>query len=205
MTNWEKDKDKLKSWGILPIDNVPDKILNFLKTGHTINRHNHKLAGQIKNEFQYDKRPEYFDNFILEKTNDPFIKLQTNSISILSSSRPFYVEQLWINYQKKYEFNPMHTHSGIYSFIIFLNIPFDLKDEDEYFPKTSNSESVASRLSFILNDPLGNIKGIIANVDKSFEGKMLMFSSKMNHMVYPFYTSNEERITVSGNISFWVD
>lgn len=205
MTNWEKDKDKLKSWGILPIDNVPDKILNFLKTGHTKNNHNHKLAGQIKNEFQYDKRPEYFDNFILEKTNDPFIKLQTNNISILSSSKPFYVEQLWINYQTKYEFNPMHTHSGLYSFIIFLNIPFDLKDEDEYFPKTSNSEPVASRLLFILNDPLGNIQAICANVDKSFEGKMLMFPSKMNHMVYPFYTSDRERITVSGNISFWVD
>jgi len=205
MTNWEKDKDKLKSWGILPIDNVPDKILNFLKTGHTKNNHNNKLAGQIKDEFEYDKRPEYFDNFILQKTNDSFIKAQTNSISILSSSRPFYVEQLWINYQKKYEFNPMHTHSGLYSFIIFLNIPYNLKDEDEYFPKTSNSEPVASRLFFILNDPLGNIQAISANVDKSFENKMLMFSSKMNHMVYPFYTSDEERITVSGNISFWVD
>ena len=39
-------------------------------------------------------------------------------------------------------------------------------------------------------------------VDKSFEGKMLMFSASQYHAVYPFYTSDEERITVSGNLKF---
>ena len=43
------------------------------------------------------------------------------------------------------------------------------------------------------------------DVDKSFEGKMLMFPAKLQHLVYPFYTSDKERITVSGNIKFYVE
>ena len=39
-------------------------------------------------------------------------------------------------------------------------------------------------------------------VDKSFEGKMIMFPASQYHAVYPFYTSDEERITVSGNLKF---
>ena len=38
-------------------------------------------------------------------------------------------------------------------------------------------------------------------VDKTWEGMMLMFPSKLHHSVYPFYTSDEKRISVSGNIS----
>ena len=37
-------------------------------------------------------------------------------------------------------------------------------------------------------------------VDKTFEGKMLMFDASQMHYVSPFYTSNDYRITVSGNI-----
>ena len=46
---------------------------------------------------------------------------------------------------------------------------------------------------------------VLIDVDKSFEGKMLVFPSKLQHLVYPFYTSDEHRITVSGNVNFWVD
>jgi hypothetical protein len=38
------------------------------------------------------------------------------------------------------------------------------------------------------------------DVDKSFEGKMLMFPNSAYHTVYPFYTSDDYRITVSGNL-----
>ena len=41
-------------------------------------------------------------------------------------------------------------------------------------------------------------------VDKSFEGKMLMFSANQLHEVYPFYTSDDLRVTVSGNFKYKV-
>ena len=30
---------------------------------------------------------------------------------------------------------------------------------------------------------------------------MLFFPSKLNHVVYPFYTSNKNRISISGNVA----
>ena len=41
---------------------------------------------------------------------------------------------------------------------------------------------------------------IVKVLEPEDEGKMLFFSSKYHHCVYPFYLSDEERISVSGNI-----
>ena len=61
-----------------------------------------------------------------------------------------------------------------------------------------------SKLSFINTNTLGEIITHCVDVDKSFEGKMLMFNSIQSHMVYPFYTSDDYRITISGNLKFKV-
>ena len=204
MTNWENTKQKLMNWNILSIDDVPNNVIDYLKNNISNVKHNQTLAGHIKEEYVYKNWPNFVNEFILNKSMDPlltdFIKNQT----MLSSDKPFYLQSLWINLQKKYEFNPIHHHTGVFSFIIFLNIPYNLKDEEKVFPNSS-SGPLSSKLSFLVTNYLGEIIDLTVSVDKSFEGKMLMFPSKMNHLVYPFYTSNKKRITVSGNISFWVD
>jgi hypothetical protein len=35
------------------------------------------------------------------------------------------------------------------------------------------------------------------------EGRMLFFPACLQHMVYPFYGTEEERVTISGNISLY--
>ena len=79
-----------------------------------------------------------------------------------------------------------------------------LKDEDEVFPKNTYNTPETSRLNFVTVDSMGGVFANKVNVDKSFEGKMLMFPAKLPHLVYPFYTSNKYRITVSGNIKLKV-
>ena len=37
-------------------------------------------------------------------------------------------------------------------------------------------------------------------IDKTWEGTIVMFPSWLNHSVYPFYTSDDYRISISGNI-----
>ena len=70
------------------------------------------------------------------------------------------------------------------------------------FPNVNKSSSnTTSKLCFLVTDGMGDIITHLIDVDKSFEGKMLMFPAKMNHMVYPFFTSNDYRVTVSGNIN----
>ena len=48
----------------------------------------------------------------------------------------------------------------------------------------------------------GSINCKPIDVDKSFEGKMVMFGAKHLHEVYPFYTSDDYRITISGNLRY---
>ena len=106
---------------------------------------------------------------------------------------------LWVNYQAKHEFNPVHDHSGVLSFIIFLQVPYDLTAEENMF---NANISETSKLQFLTTNNLGEIIATTVPVDQSYVNKLLMFPSKLRHQVYPFFTSNEHRITVSGNFCY---
>ena len=41
----------------------------------------------------------------------------------------FELERVWVNIQRKGEFLPIHNHTGIYSFVIWADIPFNIEDE----------------------------------------------------------------------------
>ena len=48
--------------------------------------------------------------------------------------QPEYVlSALWINHQKSNEYNPPHDHDGKLSFVIYLQIPEELKKEHETY------------------------------------------------------------------------
>ena len=106
---------------------------------------------------------------------------------------------LWVNFQKKYEFNPLHDHGGMFSFVIWMKIPYDYENEKELpWVKGSNSEQTVG--NFVLLDRSMNNHVFFMN--KNIEGHCVFFPSNFYHMVYPFYTSDEERISISGNIYF---
>lgn len=123
-----------------------------------------------------------------------------------STRYQLYLDSLWVNKQKKHEFNPIHFHSGALSFVIWLNIPYELEDETNHFPLISGTSPenkdnfYTSKFCFVYTDVLGQIKQFPVPVDKTFEGTILMFPSSLQHTVYPFYTSDDYRISVSGNI-----
>ncbi len=205
MNNWERQKNRMRQWGLKTVDNVPENIMKYLNENVTDDKWNARLAGHIKEEYRYKNWPSFVEQFILSQTNDEVLSNWLKKHSVLSSDKPFYLSNLWCNFQKKHEFNPIHDHSGLFSFIIFLKIPYDLKDEDKVFPTNSTGGSLASRLAFIFNDTMGDLYDLNIDVDKTFEGKMIMFPARLYHLVYPFYTSDDYRITVSGNINFWVE
>ena len=115
---------------------------------------------------------------------------------------PYMLGSLWVNFQKQHEFNPMHNHSGVYSFVVFMKIPTDWREQHEIpFVKDSNAPK-ASDFEFVYTDIMGNVTGFNYSLDSSFEGIMLFFPAEMMHQVYPFYNCEEERITISGNIKY---
>lgn len=82
-----------------------------------------------------------------------------------------------------------------------MSIPYSLENEDR-LPNTSRSLLKAnSRFEFMYAKLNGQINNYLLDVDNSWEGKVMLFPSYLIHSVYPFYTSDEYRISIAGNIA----
>ena len=107
------------------------------------------------------------------------------------------MREWWVNYQHQNEFNPSHDHIGIYSFVMWLQIPTDHKEQNKDNPCNIK---LTSSFQFSYLDIIGRMRQISYDLDKSWEGTMIFFPSKLVHQVYPFYNNDGSRISVSGNI-----
>ena len=122
--------------------------------------------------------------------------------TVISDAVPIFLSHAWVNFQKKYEYNPVHDHGGCFSFVLWLNIPYTREDEDAVsFTRKLHKDALTSngKFEFFYNDTLGGIYSHKLPIDPSYEGMILLFPSTMKHCVYPFYTSDDYRISVSGN------
>tara|TARA_R110000787_G_scaffold274438_1_gene382381 strand:- start:42 stop:641 length:600 start_codon:yes stop_codon:yes gene_type:complete len=166
---------------------------------------NRFLSNNIREEYSLSKYMKYYESFIISKIGESnFLVNYFNNLNIFKpNSQKLVLGSMWTNYQKKHEFNPIHKHDGVFSFILFVKIPFTIEDERNKSPGVESNYNVSGNLSFLHIDPNaeGNIMTHDIPVDKTWEGTGLIFKSSLHHMVYPFY-SEGERITVSGNIFF---
>jgi hypothetical protein len=56
--------------------------------------------------------------------------------------------------------------------------------------------------AFLYSDSIGGINPFSIPVDKNMENNVILFPSNFYHMVYPFFSSDGYRISVSGNFKF---
>ena len=211
MTNFEQFQKSVatrSNWGFnlqrTAVFKLPNPIFTWLKKACVQARKqkskaNSDLVGHIKEEYNFKKISGKFIKFLLQCAGDKSLSSYLTTLSYLSENRPLYLHNMWVNYMKKHEFNPPHNHAGVLSFVIFVKIPYDLKAEEKWFtPKTPHN--FTSKFTLHNINPDGSIRTECVDVDRSFEGGMLMFPSAQIHEVFPFYTSEDYRITVSGNV-----
>lgn len=201
------------------IGKLPDEIFRILKKyseqvkGDGFNDYRDKLAGNIAEEYDLvanmiqgnEFRP--VTTFLLDLANG-YIDFLKNTKRIVfntdidklsnfdTGKRPMLIQSLWVNFQKKYEFNPPHNHTGVFSFVTYLKVPYKLEDEAKLPHQKGNSPN-AGKITFQCGDY------DFAPISKEYipeEQKIIFFPAQLKHWVYPFYTSDEERISVSGNI-----
>ena len=115
----------------------------------------------------------------------------------------FEMDRFWVNYQKQNEFNPLHNHSDYYSFVIFMKIPTHWEEQHALnFDKFR--AQVASDFMFVWSECTDRfIRTQNFTLISEDEGRILFFPAWLQHMVYPFYGTEEERITISGNIRLY--
>ena len=167
----------------------------ILENESEFQKHNKTLAGNIEKEYSVQKSSEILKNDLIALANEHHKHIKGNE------DYPHWnLTSMWINFQKKYEHNPLHDHGGNLSFVMWVQIPYDLQEELELSNcKTSNAPT-NSLFSFVYTGVFGEIIDKEINVDKSYEGTIIMFNAKLKHLVYPFHTSDDYRISISGNI-----
>jgi hypothetical protein len=90
------------------------------------------------------------------------------------------------------------------SFVIWIKVPYDIETEKRNAPGSRSNSNFPGHFEFSYCNILGNITHKQIPADKSYENYICMFPAKMVHCVYPFFTSDDYRITISGNFYFEV-
>ena len=88
----------------------------------------------------------------------------------------------------------------MYSFIIYINIPYNLEEELNH-PDFQTAKT-GSCINFIYNNVVGRISKLEIALNKEWEGSIIFFPGDLNHVVYPFVTSDGYRISVAGNVVY---
>lgn len=193
---------------LLQVNQDVDYLISNKEQSEKWNQH---LAGNIKYEYKAsDELFSLIEKFSVEVAKGYFQVYENEDLDprkkwdhapdFFDQNVSYVLESAWINLQRKYEFNPIHTHSGDYSFVIWVRIPYDLEEELNLDNSRNANQPSNSLFEFHFPYASGGIQTLPLKVDKSWEGTMIMFPSWLSHSVNPFYTSDDYRISISGNI-----
>lgn len=166
--------------------------------------HNKNLYGAIEREVVLPNQDK-LTRYVLELSKHYwFFQHQPQN-----ANKVHKVEAMWVNFQKKYEHNPVHNHTGVLSFVVWLKIPYNLNDEIKIDSvRNSNRfhiETAGFTFLYSTPDTPAGFEGLTKHpipMTKEREGEIILFKSSTPHMVYPFYTSDDYRISISGNLYF---
>lgn len=158
---------------------------------------NEGLAGNIERQYPLVKCLPYMQKFLSFLCTE-----YSKGWNYYPKNGEYYFEtdNLWVNYQKKNEFNPIHHHGGAFSFVCWLKIPYTLEDELNAPHVKGSKNKKASTFQFLYTNTLGNITQETLYVDKDWEKRLMVFPAHLSHCVYPFSTSDDYRISISGNL-----
>ena len=100
----------------------------------------------------------------------------------------------WINFQIANEFNPIHSHSGMISAVVYIDVPEIIATEQ--YTKDTNM-NCSGQIEFLYGPDVLGVTGTHKIIPKT--GDFLLFQAGLKHTVYPF-RSDVTRISMSFNV-----
>jgi len=200
----EKQVNRTLEYGNIPFGpyvmrtKVPEDIRKrLLKDGKKDLKSYHKsLAGHLHTQLKYnDKTTKWFyqeSHFIWQAYREGWSRWS----GLPNTNCELNAHDLWVNFMKPGDFNPVHTHGGDYSFVIFLDVPKELKKEQDAFEGTS---AVPGSLMFEFTQQAKPKWAQTGQAVKPQTGDMYIFPALLQHWVVP-YKSKCTRVSVSGNL-----
>ena len=157
--------------------------------------HRPHLAGHLEEERKFQKEDmiwflkethHHFEDYIARASNHSNAGIPSLAVDL---------DALWINYMKKHEYNPIHTHDGSMSFVIYCDVPPEIEEDSK--KRNIGRHHGPGSIDFYYGDKM------ILNRDVwSFypvTGDFLIFPAWLKHAVWPYYI-DKERVSVSGNL-----
>ena len=186
-------KIELPNYGILDVT-LEKNVLDHLH--HLVEKYEPDDAKQqwmlIDDDNRFQK--EVLNPIIQEYVTDYGFpeKLKTTHIHDLT------FQKFWANYTGKGEYQALHNHDAIWSFVIWLKLPAVANDEQ------SVKEAMhpdAGDFILTYSDIIGRTRKVNWKLEKQYnEGHMLLFPSDLYHAVYPHFQTDEKRLSLAGDI-----
>lgn len=185
------------------IDIIIQEIKGIAESPNSANKYVDFLVADISESYELKKSVPAMNNVIqkLIAEYDQSYPGYLTTFDMVSRNSPIGLSQLWVNLQKQGEINPNHTHFGIFSFVLWLLIPYNNEEQQ----KDTVGAPVKGHFEFTYTQTNGQVNRVSIPADSSYNGKLCFFPSGMQHCVYPFKgDDNDRRITISGNVKFLV-
>ena len=195
---------KFPYWGPFVMESKvePEFVDILLKKGNESREKNlddrKKLAGMIDNEFYY---PDDYRSWFVPRFT-PYLNAYLEALKsdwsfnlIDEKLISWNMHHLWINYQKAREYNPPHHHTEDLSFIIYLQVPDELRKENEEI-RAHNNDGPGT-ICFTYGEARFPSRTYFSKLPEV--GDIFIFPAWLTHYVHAF-KSDVERISVSGNI-----
>ena len=192
---------------------IPDEEFKELKACQLGETAHKDLVGVVKDQLKLDpKQCPKFNDFVIEMANE-FLYMRSQALILNQlvqcfSHNPLYnlfipeehfklkLKQLWLNSMAAGDYQPVHHHSGLFSFVAYVSIPHTKEEEHNLNNGVEEYKNLNGCTEFFNMFGHDNIQ---MNVNKKIEQTLVLFPSWLSHTVYPF-RSDGRRITVSGNI-----
>lgn len=185
-----------------------DQILNDFSLG----KKSPLLPGNIKHEYVIDdeKSLEEVSSLVIPYVRE-YVKVWPNSCRTAIRSvhsdviLDFSLDEVWVNFQREGEIIPPHINNGLYSFVIWLDIPYDRRKLRETDFGVSSLNNMAGDFLFYVTNSNGEnlMKPVICS--KEYNNTLLIFPSNITHTDYQFKRTSENeslyKVSLAGTVS----
>ena len=150
-------------------------------------------------EWALDDSSKVFQTEILSPAIKYYVDFWGYPMTARNSHHPVPImNRIWCRISGKGEYQPLHSHQSIWTFIIWMNIPFEHEEEEsgdaiELYPQAGN-------VAINYMDSIGRLQEQPFRLGKKDEGTIILFPGDLKHVVYPHYTTDEYRISIAGDI-----
>lgn len=191
--------------GVLQADLDKDQIDNLWKIVHESSPDSASWDGNTLLSIDTDsKQWGMIDDGTFQKNVlMPMVEEYINQFGVpfshkTSNYHGFVLNRLWTRASTEGDYQSLHDHQGVFTFVVWMKIPFDGEEENI---AQGGFRPDASDFGLVYMDTCGRLSKKHWTLTSEMEGTILLFPSDINHIVYPHFTTKEYRISVAGDIA----